>query len=89
MIQIKALKASFNTPEKLIWCGIYRTSSNIYDGIFAKKKYFRQKNSIIHVGQGLEYASDFTTNPLQPGFAFLYYLKTSENLQVFWCFQEV
>ena len=27
--------------------------------------------------------------PLQPGVAFLYALKTSENLQVFWCFQKV
>ena len=26
-------------------------------------------------------------NPLQPGVAFLYPLKTSENLKVFWCFQ--
>ena len=26
-------------------------------------------------------------NPLQPGVAFLYLLKTSENLQVFWWFQ--
>ena len=28
-------------------------------------------------------------NPLQTGFAFLYPLKTSENLKVFWCFQGV
>ena len=28
-------------------------------------------------------------NPLQPGVAFLYPLKTSENLKVFWCFQGV
>ena len=28
-------------------------------------------------------------NPLQPGVAFLYLLKTSENLKVFWCFQGV
>ena len=36
MIQMKALKASFNAPEKLILWGIYTTSSNIYDRIFAK-----------------------------------------------------
>ena len=28
-------------------------------------------------------------NPLQPSVAFLYPLKTSENLRVFWCFQGV
>ena len=28
-------------------------------------------------------------NPLQPGVAFPYSLKTSENLKVFWCFQGV
>ena len=28
-------------------------------------------------------------NPLQPGVAFLYPLKTSENLKVFWYFQGV
>ena len=28
-------------------------------------------------------------NPLQPGVVFLYPLKTSKNLRVFWCFQGV
>ena len=28
-------------------------------------------------------------NPLQPGVAYLYPLKTSENFKVFWCFHGV
>ena len=31
----------------------------------------------------------YNCNPLQPGVAFLYSLKTSENLKAFWCFQGV
>ena len=31
----------------------------------------------------------FKLNPLQPDVAYLYPLKTSENLKVFECFQEV
>ena len=36
-----------------------------------------------------ELISSISLNPLQPGIAFLYPLKASENLKVFWCFQGV
>ena len=36
-----------------------------------------------------ELISSVSLNPLQPGIAFLYPLKASENLKVFWCFQGV
>ena len=36
---------------------------------------------------GNEMVFDLYINLLQSGFAYLYLLKTSENLKVFWCFQ--
>ena len=37
----------------------------------------------------IDFSEKNSVNPLQPGVAFLYPLKTSENLKVFWCFQGV
>ena len=44
---------------------------------------------ILHVEELSFCFQLFSFNPLQPGVAFLWPLKTSENLKVFWGFQEV
>ena len=72
-----------NSNKRLIW--------SLFAKIVESRSLFFTKRSILNVWQGFKYASEyfnaFISNPFVRSAPFLYPLKTSENCQIFWCFQ--